>query len=137
MIKSLLAVLLALLLGSCAFAQTKTPNRPYPKLSPQDTRLAAVTKEQARAKAAYMNSLKGTPAKRRSAKAYYVKATMALANLYMEGDNGVPPRLKYPKALAYYREVLKVDPKNSDAKRSADTIIQIYKSMGRPVPGGG
>jgi tetratricopeptide (TPR) repeat protein len=44
------------------------------------------------------------------------------------------PKEKYPKALRLFREVLKLDPDNAQAKKSAETIEAIYKSMGRPVP---
>ncbi len=43
-------------------------------------------------------------------------------------------KLKYKQALTVYREVLKVDPKNPVAKQESELIINIYKSLGRPVP---
>jgi len=46
------------------------------------------------------------------------------------------PKDKYPKALRLYREVVKMDPQNQGAKDSIQTIEDIYKSMGRPVPTG-
>lgn len=46
----------------------------------------------------------------------------------------LPPRVKYRQALRVYREVLKVDPKNREAKNNSEMIVSIYKSMGRPVP---
>ena len=42
--------------------------------------------------------------------------------------------LKYAQALHVYKQVLKVDPKNPVAKKEADMMIQIYKSMGRKIP---
>lgn len=45
-------------------------------------------------------------------------------------------KVKYRVALADFRKVLKVDPKNSVARENHDLIVSIYKSMKRPVPGG-
>jgi tetratricopeptide (TPR) repeat protein len=56
----------------------------------------------------------------------YATATMNAPSL--------PPRTKYRGALRLYREVLKVDPKNKEAANNSKMIIDIYKSMGRPVP---
>jgi hypothetical protein len=44
------------------------------------------------------------------------------------------PHQRYPLALRVYREVLKVEPNNHEAKNNSDMIISVYKSMGRPVP---
>lgn len=43
-------------------------------------------------------------------------------------------KVKYKKALHLYREALKLDPKNAEAKSNSEMIISIYKSMGRPIP---
>lgn len=43
-------------------------------------------------------------------------------------------KVKYRDALRIYREVLKVDPTNHEAKSNSDLIVSIYKSMHRPVP---
>lgn len=43
-------------------------------------------------------------------------------------------KIKYKAALKVYREVLKIDPNNDVAKPESEMIVQIYKSMGRPVP---
>jgi hypothetical protein len=66
-------------------------------------------------------------------KTSYIKATMALADEEMT-SLGLPARVKYKKALAHYREVKKVDPKNAKAKQNIDLIEGIYKQMGRPIP---
>jgi hypothetical protein len=52
-------------------------------------------------------------------------------------DDAAAPRVKYPAALRDFRHALALDPTNKTAKESANTIEQIYRSMGRPVPGGG
>ena len=43
-------------------------------------------------------------------------------------------KVKYKQALQLYREVLKCDPSNYEAKSNSDLIISIYKSMHRPIP---
>lgn len=52
-------------------------------------------------------------------------------------DEDAAPRVKYRAALADYRLALKADPNNAKAKENKKTIEDIYKSMGRPVPGEG
>jgi tetratricopeptide (TPR) repeat protein len=57
-------------------------------------------------------------------------AYLARGNVYY---NAGQPRL-YKYALADFRQVLKYDPQNADAQGKMDTIVSIYRSMGRPVP---
>jgi hypothetical protein len=46
-----------------------------------------------------------------------------------------PDRHKmYTTALRHFRSALKADPTNQEAKMWSDTIVSIYKSMGKPVP---
>ena len=52
-------------------------------------------------------------------------------------DQTLRPNVKYPDALKYYREVAAADPANRHAMACIDQLIGIYKSMGKPVPGGG
>jgi len=67
----------------------------------------------------------------------------ALAAAYTErgqarlNDDQATPRAKYPAALQDFRRALELDSANAEAKQSLDTIVAIYKSMGRPVPNGG
>ncbi len=49
-------------------------------------------------------------------------------------DPDLPPREKYPKSLAMFRDALEIDPNNALAKQSIQLIEDIYTSMGRPVP---
>ena len=49
-------------------------------------------------------------------------------------DPALPPREKYPKALAMFRNALKTDPDNALAKDGVNLIEDVYRSMGRPVP---
>ncbi len=62
-----------------------------------------------------------------------VQAHLKFGNFYMFNDT-LAPRIKYPNALKQYREVLKIDATNQDAKENAQQIIDIYKMMGREVP---
>ena len=67
-----------------------------------------------------------------------IKATLADALLAKADsimyDEALPPRSKYPDALRTYRKVLTVDKDNKKAQSNIETIENIYKSMGRPVP---
>ena len=62
-----------------------------------------------------------------------LSAHMKFGHFYMFNDT-LSPKVKYPNALKQYREVLKIDPNNEDAKNNAQQIIDIYKMMGREVP---
>jgi tetratricopeptide (TPR) repeat protein len=57
-------------------------------------------------------------------------AYLARANVYWSAGQ---PRL-YKYALADFRQVLRYDPDNDEARQKIDTIVGIYQSMGRPVP---
>ncbi len=63
----------------------------------------------------------------------YVSVTLTLAN-NIQASMALTSKEKYPKALRLYREVLKTDPKNKEAKENKERIEMIYRSMGRPVP---
>lgn len=117
----LLTALCCLILLPISFAQNDTAAATKQKI-------AVAYKTYAKAKAAYVKDKKSVP--KRTA---YIASTTKLADLYML-SLGLTPKEKYPNALKYYREVLKTDPKNTHAKDSADIIVAIYKSLGRPVP---
>src|SRR5256714_8621760 len=57
-------------------------------------------------------------------------AYLERANVYWSAGQ---PRL-YKYALADFRQVLKYDPDNDEARQKIDTIEGIYQSMGRPIP---
>lgn len=57
-------------------------------------------------------------------------AYLARGNVYYSAGQ---PRL-YKYALADFRQVLKYDPENDEAKEKVNTIESIYKSLGRPIP---
>lgn len=90
--------------------------------------LAVLEADMAKAKAAFEKASGNEAAKKA-----YVDAKVKLATETMLDPN-LPPREKYPKALKLYREVLEMDPKNEEAKVNSQQIVDIYKSMGRPVP---
>ena len=108
-------LILTSLLAVAAFAQTPAEVAAYGK-----------------AYDAAKKSLAAKPKDKRLQKAFVV-ATDRYATATMNAPS-LPPRMKYPTALRLYREALKVDPANHEAKNNADMIVSIYKSMGRPVP---
>lgn len=63
----------------------------------------------------------------------YVSATVKYGTACMNSD-ALDRKVKYKKALQLYREALKVDPSNKEAKENAKMIEDVYRSMGRPVP---
>ena len=67
------------------------------------------------------------------AKAKYVAATARLGSANMMSET-LDRKVKYKVALKYYREALKVDPKNEESLKNKELIESIYKQMGRPVP---
>ena len=69
-----------------------------------------------------------------SAKKTELAAAYAERGVTRMNDGPAAPRIKYPAALKDLRRALELDPKNVDARQSADMIESIYKRMGRPVP---
>ena len=67
------------------------------------------------------------------AKKDYVSATVIYANLSMYSDT-LSSKVKYAQAYRLYREALKVDPKNKEAKESCDMLVSIYNSLHKPLP---
>jgi hypothetical protein len=63
--------------------------------------------------------------KKAAAAAYFARADFFR-------DKGMPVLYKF--ALADYRRGLRYDPTDRDARDKMDEIVQIYQSMGRPVP---
>ncbi|MBR9976292.1 MAG: lipoprotein [Bacteroidetes bacterium] len=55
---------------------------------------------------------------------------------YMQYESGVSPRQgKYHRALIEYRHALDLDPDNNKVLAEIAQIEDIYRSMGRPIPG--
>jgi tetratricopeptide (TPR) repeat protein len=79
--------------------------------------------EQAEAKA---KAPKATQADKAAAAAAY----LARGNVFYKAGN---PSL-YKFALRDFRRTLRYDPNNEEARAKQDQIVQIYQSMGRPVP---
>lgn len=90
--------------------------------------LATLEKSSAAAREALAKNPKDKALLKLTADTIYQEAEAA-----MYADE-LPPKEKYPRALKLYEEVVKLDPENKMAKESIDTIVSIYKSMGREVP---
>jgi len=71
--------------------------------------------------------------KSKASQTRFIVATDRLATATMF-SNVLTPHMKYPQALHLYREVLKVDPNNNEARTNSRMIISVYQSMHRPVP---
>lgn len=88
-------------------------------------------------KSKYASTKKKYEANKKDAKAKkaYIDATywLGMGSMYSES---LPARVKYKEALTYFREVLKLDPKHKLAIKNKTMIEDIYKQMGRPIPGG-
>ncbi len=91
-------------------------------------KIAQLQKAYEKAKASYQ----AKPKDEKPRKAFVQAATVyARTTMY---SSALAPKEKYPVALRVYREVLKADPKNEEAKQAVQTIESIYTSMGRPIP---
>lgn len=113
---------LAILLSTVVFAQQPVNEKK------ELAELAKLEKMQQAAKASFSKSPKDAKVRKN-----YLQLSLTLAN-NIQASMALGSKDKYPKALRLYREVLKVDPKNKEAKFNKDRIESIYKSMGRPIP---
>jgi hypothetical protein len=123
-----IAAFIALLVAiTASFAQ-----QGYKAVDPKQEKvvLAKLEKEQSAAKVAFDKSPKNPSAKKR-----FVATTVKLGTTCMYAQT-LDRKIKYRRALSYYRSALKVDPTNKEAKTNSDLIISIYKSMGLPIPKG-
>lgn len=91
-----------------------------------DTKQLDTKIEQAEAKARAAGA--GDADKKAAAAAYVERG-----NIYYSA--GAPALYKF--ALGDFRRALKYDPSNSEARAKMTQIVQIYESMGRPVPTNG
>ncbi|MBS1705952.1 MAG: hypothetical protein JST40_08765 [Armatimonadetes bacterium] len=119
------SLIVVAMLASVATAQHSSGDA---SLARKKAELAQAEKTYKATKAAYLKKPKD--AKLKSA---YVKATVTFGTTTMNSPT-LTPKDKYPKALKLYREALKVDPNNKEAKNNAELIESIYKQMGRPIP---
>lgn len=90
--------------------------------------LARIERLQKSAKAAFDKKPKDVKFRKN-----YISLSLLLAN-NTQASMALGSKEKYPKALRLYREVLKTDPTNKEAKTNRDLIESIYRSMGRPIP---
>jgi len=67
------------------------------------------------------------------AKSNFIVATDRLATASMSSQT-LDRKIRYRQALRLYRDVLKVDPTNFEAKNNSKLIISIYKQLGKPIP---
>jgi hypothetical protein len=67
-------------------------------------------------------------------KTAYVDSGVKYEQRIVRGVSKLNPAVKYRAGLALCRLVLAVDPKNAACKKDMAEILDIYKSMGRPVP---
>lgn len=112
----------------------KPPTAPAPQgTDPGDSAITAddLKKLQTKQESA-VAALKKKPGDATLKKAY-VTASLDLADKTMK-SGALDSTVKYPAALKIYREVLKVDPANAEAKEWIGMIESIYQSMGKPVP---
>ena len=91
--------------------------------APVDTAALDQKIEQAEAKAKASGAAQ---TEKRAAAAAYVER----ANVFYNAGN---PSL-YKFALRDFRIALRYDPQNEEARAKQDQIVQIYQSLGRPVP---
>lgn len=122
---SLLSIFTLIALSQVAVAG---PTADANKLKAERLALANAKTKYTKAKAAYAKKPKDAKLKKG-----YIDAAVAYGTTTMN-SGALTPREKYPIALAVYREVLKLDPKNKEALNNSKMIEEIYKSMGRPVP---
>jgi hypothetical protein len=101
-------------------AQTGAPATTKPSVETPELD-AKIEKAEAKAKAAGASDSD----KKAAARAYFDRA-----NFFR--DQGTPTLYKF--ALADYRRGLRYDSSDADARAKMDEIVEIYKSMGRPVP---
>ena len=125
----LLAASFLCLLGGAAMAQG--PYQQQPKPSAEDkVRLNKLAKAYDAAKSILAKSPKSEKAKKDFSEVGTAYGTECMMTPVLDR------KVKYKMALHVYREVLKVDPAQPEAKKNSDMIVKIYKSLGRPVPSG-
>ncbi|MFZ1731785.1 MAG: hypothetical protein WBQ23_15915 [Bacteroidota bacterium] len=74
-------------------------------------------------------------AKKQGDKAQLTQAYITFGD-YMQYESSVSPREgKYHRALVEYRKALELDPSNQKVVSEITQIEDIYRSMGRPIPG--
>lgn len=90
--------------------------------------IAKLEKAQVAARKAYFANPKNAKAKKT-----YVSATYNLAETVLVSP-ALGAKVKYPRALKLYREVVITDPTHKKSLERISLIESIYKSMHRPIP---
>ncbi len=98
------------------------------KVKEEKAKLVKLEKSYRDSKAKYVKTPKDEKVKKA-----YVDATVQFGTATMTAES-LDRKVKYVGALRLYREALKIDPKNKEAKANKEMIESIYKSMGRPIP---
>lgn len=107
---------------------------PYMQAEPGEAKdevaeLKRLKEEEEKARVAFEKNPKDEALKKK-----FVDSSVGLGLLYTNAVS-VDRKEKYKLALQHLNQALKHDPENQDAKSMRDTIVNIYKSMGKPVPG--
>jgi GH24 family phage-related lysozyme (muramidase) len=123
MVRQASVLLIATMMASAALAQNATQQV-------SDAKLKELRATYAKAKKSYTAKPKDVKAKKALVNASFA---VGMGCMYSES---LPARSKYKEALTFFRETLKLDPKHKQAAEQKKLIEDIYKSMGRPVPGG-
>lgn len=143
---SLFLLMISLLAGCSKMEEKKTAENnknegmpPHPPITGSNSQTDSKSSGQKDEKASELVKLaddsytKYSSDKSEGNKKEVVKNCMAAAN-YLMFEAGLPAKEKYRPALKYYRQVLEVDPKNSEAMTNKKQIEDIYESMGMPIP---
>ncbi len=114
--------LLSLCLAIAAFAGSVQVSSPAAEAKEKHD-LAVIKQDRDRAEKAWHKQPQNTKLKKQ-----YVFATVKLGMHTMYAVV-LPPKQKYPEALRLFKEALKVDPSNKDARTAKDQIEAVYQSM--------
>jgi hypothetical protein len=120
------SILLMMIAASSAYAPAQSPKAP--SMADEKKKLASAKAGYTKAKVAFDKKPKDAKLKKS-----YIDAAMKYGNVALT-SSALTPKEKYPLSLKMYREVLRLDPKNKEAKSNKELIEGIYKQMGRPVP---
>jgi hypothetical protein len=114
--------LLSLCLAIASFAGAAQVSSPAAEAK-EKRDLAVLKQDHDRAEKAWRKQPKNAKLKNQ-----YVFSTVKLGMHTMYAV-ALPPKQKYPEALRLFKEALKVDPSNKDARTAKDQIEAVYRSM--------
>jgi tetratricopeptide (TPR) repeat protein len=103
-----------------------------PKTDPLATEKKELVRLETAYKAAKAKSTKNP--KDVAARNAYSKAASDYGTAVMKAMSLKDRAAKYGKALNLFREALRANPDNTEAKANKDMIESIYKSLGKPIP---